>query len=411
MNMALELFVAVIALGVLSAAASAVRSVSRIWLRHWAEARAGEEGSTESPGERREKLLAAALAGIAAVIATAAVARATANGARPWELTGELAVMAMVLLLFGELIPRAIARRWSSRLMVVVLPLLRAVELFFTPLLRAGRWATHPLGRRAPEPEGTATEQLEDLLREGEREGVGEPEEIELISGLVQFQGKTLRDVMTPRTEIFALPEDTPPRELAQALAQSGYSRVPVYRGTIDDIVGVIHVLDIIKSGTGQAPPLRQVAQAPVSKPCTEMLVEVLRTQRHLAVALDEFGGTAGIVTLEDMLEEVVGEIRDEHDEPDGGREPGAAPQRALLVEASTEIGEIAERLDMDLPEVERSIGGLLVRALGRIPGAGERFRFEGLDIVVVEAEQARVRRLLILRADAGAPVPLTLPR
>jgi putative hemolysin len=409
MTLALLMLLAAALLAALSASASAVRSVSRIWLRHWAEAHAGDGDAVESPGERRERFLAAALAGIAAVITAAGVTMGAARGARPWQLAGELLLLGTVLLFLGELLPRAIARRWASRLMPVVLPPLRALELLLAPVLRTARWATHPLGKRAPEPEGTPGEDLETLLREGEREGIGEPEEIEIISGLMQFQGKTLRDVMTPRTEIFAVAESTPPRELAQALAQSGYSRVPVYRESLDEIVGVIHVLDVIKLGAERMPPLRQVAQAPTSKVCTEMLVEMLRTQRHMAVVLDEFGGTAGIVTLEDLLEEVVGEIRDEHDEPAG--DAGAAPQRAILVDASTEVGQIAERLAMELPETERSIGGLLTRALGRIPSAGERFRFEGLDITVVEAEQARVKSVLIQRADAGAPVPLALPR
>ncbi|HJU89656.1 MAG TPA: hemolysin family protein [Gemmatimonadaceae bacterium] len=409
MTLALLILLAIALLGALSAAASAVRSVSRIWLRHWAEAHAASGTTVESPGERRERFLAAALAGIAAVITGVGVMLGTKRGAIAWQLVGDLVLVAIVLLFLGELLPRAIARRWASRLMPVVLPALRALELLLAPVLRAARWATHPLGKRSPAPEGTATDEMETLLREGEREGIGEPEEIEIISGLMQFQGKTLRDVMTPRTEIFALPESTPPGALACALAQSGYSRVPVYRDSLDEIVGVIHVLDILKHGAERMPAIRQVAEAPASKVCTEMLIEMLRTQRHLAVVLDEFGGTAGIVTLEDLLEEVVGEIRDEHDEPAG--DASATPQRALLVDASTEIGQVAERLEMELPETERSIGGLLTRALGRIPSVGERFRFEGLDIIVVEAEQARVKRVLIQRADAGAPVPLSLPR
>ncbi len=408
MTFGLLLLLALVVLAALNAAASAVRSVSRIWLRHWAEAHPDSAAAAEAPSDRRERLLAAALAGAAATTAVAGIALGTREGT-VWRLLAELVVLALVLTVFGELVPRALSRRWAPRLMPVVLPPLRVVELLFEPILRTSRWTVRPVARRAPSPEAGVRDELEDLLREGELEGIGEREEIAIISGVVQFQGKTLHDVMTPRTEMFALPEATPPRELALAVAQSGYSRVPVYRESLDEIIGMIHVLDIIKAGASRMPPVRQVAQAPASKPCTEMLLEMLRAQRHLAVVLDEFGGTAGIVTLEDMLEEMVGEIRDEHDEP-AARDAGLTPRRALLVDASEEIAHVADQLGIELPTGERSIGGLLLRALGRIPSVGERFRVHGLDIVIVEAEQARVRRVLVQRADVGAPVPLTIP-
>lgn len=406
MSFVLLILLTLVVLAALNAAASAVRSVSRIWLRHWAEAHPDSAAAAESPGDRRERLLAAALAGAAATTAVAGIALGTREGTT-WQVLAELLVLALVLVVLGQLVPRALARRWAARLMPGVLPPLRVVELLLELILRTARWIVRPAARRAPSPEAGVRDELEDLLREGELEGVGEREEIAMISGVVQFQGKTLHDVMTPRTEIFALPESTPPRELALAVAQSGYSRVPVYAGSLDEIVGVIHVLDVIKTGPSRMPPIRQVAQAPASKPCTEMLVEMLRAQRHLAVVLDEFGGTAGIVTLEDMLEEMVGEIRDEHDEP---AHDTVQPPRALLVDASEELAHVAEQLGLTLSTGERSIGGLLLRGLGRIPAAGERFRVDGLDIIVVTAEQARVKQVLVQRADLGAPITLAIP-
>src|SRR5918911_243365 len=158
---------------------------------------------------------------------------------------------------------------------------------------------------------------IQDLLREGELEGVGEREEIAIITGVVEFGEKVTRDVMIPRSEIFALPVDASPREIALGVAQSGYSRVPLYRGSIDDIVGMVHAFDVLKAAGERAPALRPVAVAAAETPCTDLLFQMLRARRHLAIARDGAGRTIGLVTLEDLLEELVGEIRDEYDEPD----------------------------------------------------------------------------------------------
>jgi putative hemolysin len=191
------------------------------------------------------------------------------------------------------------------------------VELALTPLLALVQLLTRPLARRSsaerpPEPH----DGLEDLLREGQLEGVGEANEIAIISGVVQFGQKTLGEVMTPRDVVFTLDEATPPRELARAVARSGYSRVPIHRGSIDQIVGMLHVFDVLKEEGGERLPLRPVAFAPLSARCNEFLFTMLRGRLHLAVIQDPAGRTAGIVTLEDLLEELVGDIRDEHDEP-----------------------------------------------------------------------------------------------
>jgi len=156
---------------------------------------------------------------------------------------------------------------------------------------------------------------VEKLLREGEFEHAGKPDELKIIGGVMQFADTALRDVMTPRNEIFAVAASDLPLDTARRVASSGYSRIPVYRESLDEIIGMLHVFDLLNSGGSAMPSLREVAYAPGSKPCNEMLFEMLRAQRHLAVVLDEFGDTAGIVTLEDMLELLVGEIRDEHDE------------------------------------------------------------------------------------------------
>jgi putative hemolysin len=162
----------------------------------------------------------------------------------------------------------------------------------------------------------TDDEALEELLREGELEGVGEPAEMAIITGVVQFGEKRIRDVMTARADVFALSDALSPEEVAYAVAQAAYSRVPVYHGTLDQIVGMVHVFDVLKKRGGAVPPMRPVAYTRPGASCKELLFAMLRERKHLAVVRDDAGATIGIVTLEDLLEELVGDIRDEHDEP-----------------------------------------------------------------------------------------------
>jgi putative hemolysin len=168
---------------------------------------------------------------------------------------------------------------------------------------------------------------LGDLLREGELEGVGEHTEIAIIEGVVHFGEKTVADVMTPREEVFSVDAATPPAEMAARIAQGAYSRVPVYRNVLDDVVGFLHAFDMLQVQDGEAPALRPVGVAAPTMACNDLLFRMLRERKHLTVVKAD-GRLLGLVTLEDLLEELVGDIRDEHDEP--AAPPGAPvpPQR-----------------------------------------------------------------------------------
>ena len=222
-----------------------------------------------------------------------------------------------MLIGLGQLVPRAIGRRWAPQLVPSFVPALRVVDTLVAPFLQLGRtvagWLVRPV-IRAPEVE--AREGIENLLRDGALEGIGATEEMAIISGVVQFGDKTARDVMTPRSELFALDETLTPMDTARRLAQAAYSRVPIYRGTPDNVVGMIHAFDVLRVAGERMPSLRPVAFATEEKPASELLFEMLRARRHLAIVRNSQGLIAGIVTLEDLLEELVGDIRDEHDEP-----------------------------------------------------------------------------------------------
>jgi putative hemolysin len=316
MTISAPLFICLVLVACLTAVATAVRSVSRIWLRHWVERRLRGAPSAELYLERPQRLLLAAATGIAVTVYVAGALIGAVGGVSLPIVARRLAVFAVVVLIVGQLIPRTIARRWPTAVLPVLLPVLRGVEIVLSPFVVVARRVAAALAPSVPVEAHTDRDDLEDLLREGELEGVGEKTEMAIISGVVQFGNKTLGEIMTPRAEVFAIDERIRGPELALRIAQSRYSRVPIYRDTLDNVIGMIHAFDVLKDTDGDNVRLRPVADVPASARCNDSLFEMLRLRRHLAVVRDPAGQLVGIVTLEDLLEELVGDIRDEHDEP-----------------------------------------------------------------------------------------------
>ena len=308
---------AVVLVAWLTAGGMSVRSVSRIWLRHWAEQRLRGASAALTYLERPQRLLTAASAAVSVTVILSGLLLGAGHTGNHLRFAVDVFLFALALLVLGQIVPRAIARRWASELVPLVMPVLRGAELVAAPVLTIGRRVARLTGHTDEGGRGDQRDPIQDLLREGELEGVGEREEIAIITGVVEFGEKVARDVMTPRAEIFALPADASPREIALGAAQSGYSRVPLYRKMLDDIVGMVHAFDVLKAAGERAPAIRPVADAVAETPCTELLTQMLRARRHLAIVRDPAGRTVGLVTLEDLLEELVGDIRDEYDEPE----------------------------------------------------------------------------------------------
>jgi putative hemolysin len=301
----------------LTAGGMTVRTVSRIWLRHWAEQRLRGASAAMTYLERPQRLLTAASAGVSVTVVLAGLLLGAGHTGNHLRFSVAVFLYAVTLLVVGQILPRAIARRWPSELVPLIMPVLRGAELVAAPVLALGRAVARFFGGADDTRDRDGRDPIQDLLREGELEGVGEREEIAIISGVVEFGEKVARDVMTPRAEIFALPVDAGPREVALGVAQSGYSRVPLYRGALDDIVGMVHAFDVLKAAGERTPAIRPVADASADTACTDLLTQMLRARRHLAIVRDAGGRTVGLVTLEDLLEELVGDIRDEYDEPE----------------------------------------------------------------------------------------------
>ncbi len=314
-------------------------------------------------------------------------------GSETTRLVALLALVGAPLVLFGAyLVPRWLTLARAQSVADRVLPVLRLWSRVVGLLLPA-RTVTRPTDLRS-------------IWREGAAVGVRADDELVIVGGVMAFTVRPVREVMTPRTDIVAIEENAALDDIRMVFAQSGYSRIPVFRGTLDEIVGMLHAFDLFKLRAGDPLPVRPVAVTPASRNCGDLLLDMQRERRHLAVVLDEFGGTLGIVTLEDLLEELVGEIFDEHDE-EVRVQPASGPA-IFETDGNVPPQAIEERLGVSLPAGRSTtVAGLLIEWAGRIPSAGERFTVRGLEFDVVQASPTRIERMII-RSGASSPVSLT---
>ncbi len=311
----LIIVVAAVVIAWLVAGITVVRLASRIWLRHWAER--GLRGATvpldSVTGPQR--LIASGSVMVGFVIALAGGALAARPSASVAAVAWDLVICAVVLVMVAQSFARALARHSTEGLASLTLPLLRGSVAAAAPVLSAARRLR---GVPAGVPAGPTAERraVERLLREGELEGVSARDDAVIISGVAEFGDKVVEDVMTPREQVFAVADTTDPHAAAELVAHSAYSRVPVYHGSLDRVTGMIHAFDLLRGADTALTSPRPVTQTSADTRCSELLFQMLRDHQHLAIVHDTNARTIGIVTLEDLLEELVGDIRDEHDEP-----------------------------------------------------------------------------------------------
>lgn len=258
-------------------------------------------------------------------------------------------------------------------------------------------------------------ESLEKAILEASAEGEVEPDEESMLLGILRFDELQVQDTMIPRTDIDCVPDDMPLAEVAAVIVASGHSRIPVFRETRDNMVGILHAKDLLRClilPSNQHPPVTEVMREPFFVPETKsirtLLQEFRSRKQHIAIALDEYGGTSGLITIEDVLEEIVGDIEDEHDIPQQEDIRPLADNswhltgRALL-EDLQEMG-----IDLVSDEVD-TIGGYLSMEAGHVPAAGESFTFNGWIFTVLEADKKLIRLLRMEKAKAdGEDVTLT---
>ncbi|MGC1342641.1 MAG: hemolysin family protein [Candidatus Binataceae bacterium] len=334
-------------------------------------------------------------------------------------------MLAPVTLIFGESIPKLVALGNPLRFARFAAPPLRILATILAPILAAETWLSRAMRRVAGVAPGADSVFLsrEDLARLVHRRAPDSaiqdssdqhdailPSERRMISRIFRFSRADARKAMVPLVRVDAIPHDVTLSGAIETVRRVGYSRLPVFRERITDIVGVVHVFDLLQAPDLARPVsevMRPVSYFPESMPLDEVLVALQRTGENLAVIVDEYGGAAGIITVEDLLEEVVGEIDDEHDQTE---EVARVINRVTLnVAARAPIAELNERFALRLPEGDEyaTIGGLVLERLGHIPQPGEQLKVPGMTITVIRSDVRAVRELRLalerpLRADAA---------
>jgi len=290
------------------------------------------------------------------------------------------------------LFPRVLGRRWPERIVTPAVPWIERLAVLLTPFIPS----------RDPSPRGALAAVLS-----GDSSVLAASDEIEVVSGVLAFADRPVAELMTPRTAVVAMPEGMLAAEAAHVYAQSGYSRYPVYRGTLDEIVGAMHAFDLLQVAPDAPVRVRPVLSVPGSRRAADLMLEMQRGGSHLAVVLDEFSGTAGLVTFEDLLRDLVSEVLES---PATTVSTAAADTPTLVeFEGAAPATTLAERLGTGpAAAAAQTVGGLLSQVLGRIPRTGERFLLGGLEFDVLAATATRVERVAVRR---GAPPTVVLDR
>jgi putative hemolysin len=318
--------------------------------------------------------------------------------------------------IFRQFIPRLISLRNPEgklpRLLWLLRPFYRVLAFAAEPWHRSFdrlRQQEDPGELLAAEEEDDSDDDIQALIDVGEAEGIIEEEERELIHSVFEFGDKTVEEVMTPRTEIVALPNTATAREACDVMLETKHSRLPVFRDQIDNVEGLIYVRDLLhcwtdnKADVSIAPFVRPVYFIPETKPLARLLEEMQKAHAYLAMVIDEYGGIAGLVTVEDILEEIVGEIEDEDISGEEPEEIVPSGDGSYEVLGGTEIGKIERLFDMEIEADDfTTIAGLVIAQKGSVPRSGERLTFRGLEVEVLAADEKRIGRLRIKLAEDG---------
>ena len=325
--------------------------------------------------------------------------------------TVSTAVLTIAILIFGEISPKTIAKNSPETFVLFSAPIINLVRIILFPFIFIFNGWQKLLGKlfKKEEDQGMTEEELISIIEEAEEEGDIDKEESDLIKSAIEFGDLEVGDIFTPRIDITALPVGANKEEVAKTFSESGYSRLPVYDGDIDNVVGILYYKDFYTVAYKTNVPLHEIIKPVIyvakTQPVNELMKELQEKQLHMAVVTDEFGSTSGIVTLEDILEEIVGEIWDEHDEIiEEIKEVG---EKEYVVSGKSNTEKLFSLLDMDVDEeIEAvTVGGWAMEVLEKIPEVGDSFEDHGLAVEILEMDGRRVESLHILdkRADENS--------
>ena len=407
-----ELAIAAAALLVMALAATVEATatlISRHRLRQVAESH-GRQRTVQGLLDPRRSLAASLLLVQAVAIAVAASLLTTVvlREVETAEHALAIAVVAATFLVLGQALPRALAGSRPERAATLLVGLAGLLSWLVRPLTAVVDATARFLGRVLPGSEGESApvgteEELRSLALEDPDDGVIEAGEREMIDAVLHLEETTVRDIMVPRVDVVAVEETVPPDQIVATITGAGHSRIPVYRESIDHIVGVLYAKDLLPFviGTTEELPLARLLRpayvVPESKRVDDLLTELRRHKVHIAIVADEYGGTAGLVTIEDILEEIVGEIHDEYDVEDPLFE--RVSDTELIADGRLPIEDVGEAFGLEFVDEDYgTVGGFVHHHLERLPREGDRFDAEGLHVEVLAVEGRRLRRLRLVK-------------
>jgi CBS domain containing-hemolysin-like protein len=355
-----------------------------------------------------------AVVGLSTITALLGVQINSALGWPPWTVTVLSALVSLTVVLFSDIMPKVAAKRGPERAALLTLPLLTLLENLLGPMIRQLvkfiRLTARPFGVEQGEHLPIVTEEeLVHMVDEGTKAGTLEPDESRMIQSVIAFGDTVVREVMVPRTRLDGVSVKSTVDACLNKFIETGYTRLPVYDNDLDHIIGLVYAKDFLAVLRERdliilQDVLRPAFFVPESKKVSELLREFRKGRIHLAVVVDEYGGTAGIVTLEDLMEEIIGEIRDEYDTEAGPVRPGG--HGVWEVDAGSSLHDFGAEIGVEFPEEGEasSVGGFVAEHLGRIPQKGAHLDWNELRFEVMEASDRQVHRVLVRRRETAPP-------
>ncbi len=312
------------------------------------------------------------------------------------------AVLTIIILTFGEISPKTVAKKIPESFAMFSAPLINLLLIIFFPLTIVFKGLQNLLGKifKSDDDQGMTEEELISIIEEAEEEGDFDKEESTLIKSAIEFGDLEVGDIFTPRIDITAIPKDATFAEIKTVFNESGYSRIPVYDGDLDNVIGILNYKDFFASSFEDGMDITEITKSVMFVTKTQKINDLLRElqekQCHIAIVTDEYGSTAGLVSLEDIIEEIVGDIWDEHDEII--EEIKAVADGEYIVSGKANIEKLFEELDVEEDEELEAltVNGWAMEALGRIPEVGDSFESDGLAVEVLEMEGRRIEKLHI---------------
>ena len=390
-----------------AATETAFSTFNRIRVKNMAEKGNKKAALALRLSDNYDSLISAILIGnnivniLASAMATLLFAKLIIN--QDLAATVSTAVLTVVILVFGEISPKTIAKYNPESFVLFSAPIINFVRVILFPFIIIFNGWQKLLAKlfKKNEDQGMTEEELISIIKEAEEEGGLDKDDGELIKSAIEFNDLEVGDIFTPRIDITALPVGADKETVAKTFSESGYSRLPVYDGDIDNVVGILYYKDFYtvayKTNVALEEIIKPVIYVAKTQPVNELMKELQEKQLHMAVVTDEFGSTAGIVTLEDILEEIVGEIWDEHDEIiEEIKEVG---ENEYVVSGKANTEKLFDELDIDLgDEIDAvTVGGWAMEVLGKIPEVGDTFEEHGVAVEVLEMDGRRVESVHVL--------------